>query len=315
MVRQKGRSRNVTAFAITFVAVFGVLSALTLLFIIPTGPSVYHFPDNMTSFENWLLGQDWVSLVPYNAIDASAINITGVRAAGLTSFNLNYIDIYQINTALTDLNVTLLAGYELPASSPTLNNTQIFILKPTPYAYSLLQQKLNNAGIVPKEYFRGFTIYDVINRDPLTGNLYTGRIIFYNGFLIYTQGSKNPTADIKLAISSIVDRYASLFSNSTVQRAIYTVMGGRTSFLSLYYLGYPTQISGSQIAAKAVLLTDKGFVGVKSIGFGSFDSAKQSFTNFRNTYLHGSSYYIMDNFDVVNIPYDALTAGREIETF
>ncbi|MEM3637188.1 MAG: hypothetical protein QXE12_00650 [Conexivisphaerales archaeon] len=313
--RKKGQGSNIKLFAITFVAVFGILTGITLFLVYPTGPSIYHFPENMTVFQTWISSQDWMQLVPYNAMTASAINISGATSVGITSLNNFFLNIYQIRMGLTDSNLTFIAGYELPPSSPLANSTEINFLKPTPFSYNLIYQKLNSTPTVVKEYYRGFTIFDIFNNDTVTRTLTAGRLFFYNGYIVYTQGSKNPSADIQLAINAIVGKYESLFANETVQKAIYAAMGGRTSFLALYYLNFPTQVSGSEIASKAVLLTSKGFMAIYAVGFDSQSSSLQNFNTFKRTYEYGSSYYIMDNFDVANIPYTAQEVGPQLQGF
>ena len=318
MARKKTQSKkgsNVKVFAITFVAVFSLLTGITIFLVYPNGPAIYHFPENMTSFQQWIEGQEWMNLIPYNAMTASAINISGADSVRITSLNNLFLNIYQIRMGLSDKNLTFLAGYELPPSSPLANSTEINFLQPAPYAYNLILQKLNSTPTVVKEYYRGFTVYDVFNNDTVTKQLTVGRLFFYRGFIVYTQGSKNPTSDIQQAINAIVGNYRSLFANETVQRAIYAAMGGKTSFLALYYLNFPTQVSGSEIAAKAVLLTNKGFIAIYAVGFDSQSSSLQHYNEFKKTYAYGSSYYIMDNFDVANIPYSAQEVAPQLQGF
>lgn len=312
---RKNRSAGgVKYFAIAFVAVFGLLAGITIFLVFPSGPQVYHFPENMTSFRQWINNQAWMTFIPYNAMTASAINVSAVVSAGLTSYNSFFLNVYQIKMGLTDDNLTFLASYQLAPPSPLLNGTQIIIYKPTPFAYSILLQRLNSSSVLREEY-RGFTVYSILSNNTATRKLISGELFFYKDFIFYTGGSKNPLADIHSAIDYIANKYPSLFQNETIQRAVYAAMGEKTSFLGLFVLNFPVQVSGSEIASKAVLLTSKGFIAIYAVGFDSESSALQRFNLFKRTYLYGSSYYLIDNFDVANIPYSPVEVGSQLQGF
>ncbi len=307
------RKRNHRTVAISFSVVFLVLLVSTGSFVFLSGPSVRHFPQNVPP-----LRQPWMTWVPEAAISAGAINISALAAAGFpVQASSPFLYLYQISEKLMASNLTFLATYYLPPAGPGANSTEIEIFLPSPTVYTLLQDRLAKAAGVTAYGFGPTTVYSVSNVPFLPGppTFVSGAISFYDGYIFYTQGTATPVTDLEHALAVGLNGEPGLFDNATVQRTLYASLQGKTDYLALYYVGFPSQIKGTEMESKTLYSSNGTYMGVFAFGFGGLSGSKAGFDAVRATYDNGLNYYILDNYVIASFSYNQTIFANELQGF
>jgi hypothetical protein len=311
MARTKAKRSKMTI-AMSFAIVFGVLSGGTLFVVFSGGPTIEHFPSNVS-----IPFQPWMTLIPADAVEAACVNLTAVYNIGIHALEFPLIRIFNVGYTLGIQNTTLLATYYLPAPAnvPNANSSEIIIFQPTPMVYRTLFNGLNESNLIYRQMYHSIPIFTIYNNITGVKTLQIGEMAFFNGYVIYVQRSQNLMGDIETALNQAINPGPSLFQNSTVIHAVYASLQGANGYLSLQYVGFPVQISGTYGGAKVVYVDGKGFAANYAIGFDSLASAKSSYNFVVSVYHGGFKYYIIDNYVVAQIAYNSTTVLNELETF
>jgi hypothetical protein len=295
MARRRGRNYKVMLGSFVFFAalLFGASLALPYL----TGLRVEHIPASAS-----IEFQPWMALVPSTADTVDFANVSWALAEGLNSSTENtLLNIFQTGQTLTLTNTTYLVSYGIPNSNPNNNETGVDIFRPQDDVYSSLQSAIDASSLVGRQVYRAVTIYYVVN-NVTAGDLETARMAFYDGFIIYSQGTSDPTSQVRAGLDVALNHATSLFTNRTVQLSVYAVAGNSTNYLALHYLGYGAEISGSNFAAKAISGTSNNFEALYAFGFNTSSLASSNADLVTSTYLHGLDYYLLDNYVVAKVP-------------
>lgn len=310
MPKARARKSKMTT-AVSFAVVFGLLSAGTLFVVFSGGPKIEHFPADVS-----IPFQPWMTLVPADAVEAACVNMTSVYSIGIHTLQFPLIKLFDVGYSLGIQNTTLLATYYLPAPNvANANRSEITIFQPTPVAYKTLFNGLNESNIVYRQLYHSIPIFTVYNNITGVKALQIGEMAFINGYVLYVQRSQNLLGDIETAVNQAIDPGPSLFQNSTVIHAVYASLQGANGYLSLQYVGFPVQISGTYNGAKVVYADGGKFAANYAIGFASLSSAKSSYNFVVSVYQKGFKYYIIDNYVVAQIAYNSTSVLSELETF
>jgi hypothetical protein len=293
--RRRGRNYKVMlgSFAFFAAVLFGASLALPYL----TGLRTEHIPASAS-----IQLQPWMALVPSTADTVDFVNVSWAISEGLNATGEStLLDIYQTGQTLTLANTSYLFSYGIPNPNPNQNETGLDVFRAHDDTYSSLLSAINASSIVGRQVYRGVTIY-YVNNNISVGNLQTARVAFYDGYLLYSQGTADPTAQVRSGLDGILNNSASLFSNRTVQLSVYAVAGNSTNYMALHYIGYGGEIGGSNFAAKAVSGTSADLQALYAFGFNTSSLANSKAGLVTSTYQHGLDYYLLDNYVVAKVP-------------
>jgi hypothetical protein len=293
--RRRGRNYKVLLGSFVFFAalLFGASLALPYL----TGLRTEHIPVSAS-----IAMQPWMDLVPSTADTVDFTNVSWAIAEGLnTTKGSTLLNIYQTSQILSLVNTTYLLSYGIPNPNPQNNETGVDVFKAHDDTYASLLDTINYSSIVGRQLYRGVTIY-FVNNNVTVGDLETGRIAFYNGYIFYSQGTADPTAQVKAGLDVALNQTTSLFTNRTVQLSVYAVAGNRTDYMALHYIGFGAQIGGSNCAAKAVSGTSTDLQALYAFGFNTSSTASSKADLVTSTYQHALDYYLLDNYVVAKVP-------------
>jgi len=293
--KKKGRHSYkvlVGAFILFTAVLFGGTLAIPYL----TGLRTVHIPADAS-----IDVQPWMELVPSTADTVDFANVSYAISVGLnTSTQSPILDITETGQTLTLSNITYLFSYGIPATNPNTNETGVDVYAVPANVYSSLQDAVSTATTIKPQTYKNHEIYQILD-NVSQGQLEVAAITFYDGYVFYSQGAQNSLQQVEAGLDVPLDQETSLFSNRTVQLAVYAVAGNGTGYIALHYIGYSAEISGANYATKAVFGSPNGYNSTYAFGFSSASQASSKSGLVTSTYERGLDYYLLDNFVVAKV--------------
>lgn len=280
----------------SFIITLALLALIVAASSIESRPKVERIPPNFM-----FSPQPWMVFVPARLHYVGYINFEKAYAiykdVGLFG-TANLVQLYQLNFTISPQDVIYEVDVQLLDT-----NTAVTLLRLHDFTLNILESKLANSLNLPSWSYGRYLIHGLLMRTPDQQKLTLGFLSLVDGNLLLSLDETAGKQEVQTILDQISSCAPSLFSNSTVQRAVFASGVTDLSYVGLFIGLFPSQLQGSVMIVKSIIPSENTILVTRSVLFPSQDAAQNQYGEARRVYSNARSYRILDSWLVISYQY------------
>lgn len=280
----------------SFIITLTLLALIVVASSIQSRPKVEHIQPNFT-----FSPQPWMAFIParlhyvgYVNFDKAYATYGNVSLFGTASL----LQLYQLNSTISPQDVIYEVDVQLLDT-----NTAVTLLRLRDFKLNMLESKLATSLNLPTWSYGRYLIHGLLMRTSNQQKLTLGFLSLVNENLLLSLDETAGKQEVQTILDQISSNTPSLFTNSTVQRAIFASGVTDSSYLGLFIGLFPSQLQGSVMIVKSIIPSENTILVTRSVLFPSQDIAQNQYGEAQRVYGNARNYRILDSWLVISYQY------------